>query len=429
VTTFDGEGLPLPPFSLFVPFSLFAQNICPCLISIVCLQVAGILLECTAPIEAKFARKFAQLATDEPDGFASLQKIKNFNSAGDDPLTQRLMVEDKKGHAAPQEMKKLLKKMPSLSKMPSLLMLTSANNKPLNWWSMVVKEVGPNFHTTDKINRRHKGFKQMITETARLQLKFQDVFLKGVDSCDGTWEGIKDDKDYAFVFLCFMHAYGKKLVNDTFQDTMAALFPDAEMRHQGPYKTLQRCHEKLGSLPFLEHSSEFAFMKLPPCAGLLDLCRVTLVFKTVEELLEGHSRILADQNLDIESSGRVKNGYLESFAAPGGYRDLKINPVLRGTGHVCEVKKHASPPLPIALLDCRSESPQNFFFSFHKIQLTLKSFSEIKVESHPYYNLWRILSEYTTESFHGKRGALTLQDGINHFEGAPPREGLVLRYQ
>ena len=47
---------------------------------------------------------------------------------------------------------------------------------------------------------------------------------------------------------------------------------------------------------------------------------------------------MADPNLHVANGGRVKNGFLKSFAAPGGYRDLKINPIMEGTGMVCEVR-------------------------------------------------------------------------------------------
>jgi hypothetical protein len=45
-----------------------------------------------------------------------------------------------------------------------------------------------------------------------------------------------------------------------------------------------------------------------------------------------------DPDLHVANGGRVKNGFLKSFAAPGGYRDLKINPIMEGTGMVCEVQ-------------------------------------------------------------------------------------------
>jgi hypothetical protein len=47
---------------------------------------------------------------------------------------------------------------------------------------------------------------------------------------------------------------------------------------------------------------------------------------------------MVDPNLHIANGGRVKNGFLKSFVAPGGYRDLKINPIMEGTGMVCEVR-------------------------------------------------------------------------------------------
>jgi hypothetical protein len=49
---------------------------------------------------------------------------------------------------------------------------------------------------------------------------------------------------------------------------------------------------------------------------------------------------MADPNLHVANGGRVKNGFLKSFVAPGGYRDLKINPIMEGTGMVCEVRSN-----------------------------------------------------------------------------------------
>ena len=53
--------------------------------------------------------------------------------------------------------------------------------------------------------------------------------------------------------------------------------------------------------------------------------------------MQAYDKIMEDEDLLVTDGGRVKNGFLKSFAAPGGYRDLKINPILRGTGMVCEV--------------------------------------------------------------------------------------------
>ena len=77
--------------------------------------------------------------------------------------------------------------------------------------------------------------------------------------------------------------------------------------------------------------------RLPKCAGLLDINRVTLTFDTTAELLEAYDTIMDDPDLLVKNDGRVKNGYLKSFAAPGGYRDLKINPVFKDASMVCEV--------------------------------------------------------------------------------------------
>jgi hypothetical protein len=52
---------------------------------------------------------------------------------------------------------------------------------------------------------------------------------------------------------------------------------------------------------------------------------------------------MADPDLHVANGGRVKNSFLKSFAAPGGYRDLKINPIMEGTGMVCEVRPLSCP--------------------------------------------------------------------------------------
>ena len=51
-----------------------------------------------------------------------------------------------------------------------------------------------------------------------------------------------------------------------------------------------------------------------------------------------------------------------------------------------------------------------------QIQLTLKDFVEVKKESHPYYNLWRVLSEYCTENYIGRQGESTFKKGLNDYE-------------
>jgi hypothetical protein len=40
----------------------------------------------------------------------------------------------------------------------------------------------------------------------------------------------------------------------------------------------------------------------------------------------------------------------------------------------------------------------------------------IKKESHPYYALWRVLSEWCDENTIGKCGDITLQNAIDHHE-------------
>ena len=55
-------------------------------------------------------------------------------------------------------------------------------------------------------------------------------------------------------------------------------------------------------------------------------------------VLQAYETIMVDPDLYVANGGRVKNGFLKSFAAPGGYRDLKINPVMEGTSMVCEVR-------------------------------------------------------------------------------------------
>jgi hypothetical protein len=52
---------------------------------------------------------------------------------------------------------------------------------------------------------------------------------------------------------------------------------------------------------------------------------------------------MVDPDLHVANGGRVKNGFLKSFAAPGGYRDLKINPIMEGTGMVVEVQPLSHP--------------------------------------------------------------------------------------
>jgi len=249
----------------------------------------------------------------------------------------------------------------------------------------LVNEVGPEFTANMFINKQHKGYDQMVGMAVDMNLTFEDVYLKGADSRTGKWIGITEGHTYEFVFLCFMNAYAKT-IDAKFQSKVEALFPDENVRHAGPVKSLQRCNEKNASLPSLENAESLESLRLPKCAGLLDINRVTLTFDTIAELLGAYDKIMDDPDLLVKNGGRVKNGYLKSFAAPGGYRDLKINPVFKDASMVCE------------------------------IQLTLKGFMNIKKESHPYYALWRVLSEWCDENKIGKRGEVTLQSAVEVYE-------------
>ena len=208
------------------------------------------------------------------------------------------------------------------------------------WWMTLVNEV-PSFTASMFINKQHKGFDQMVDMAVAMHLKFEDVYLPGADSPQGTWVGITENHTYEFVFLCFMNAYAKT-IDEKFQGKVKALFPDESVRHAGPVKSLQRCNEKNFSLPSLESQKPLKMWRLPRCAGLLDVNRVTLTFNTIAELLEAYEKIMNDSDLLVKNSGRVKNGYLKSFVAPGGYRDLKINPVFKDASMVCEVLHYAS---------------------------------------------------------------------------------------
>jgi hypothetical protein len=47
---------------------------------------------------------------------------------------------------------------------------------------------------------------------------------------------------------------------------------------------------------------------------------------------------------------------------------------------------------------------------------------DIKKESHPYYALWRVLSEWCDENKIGKRGDIKLQSAIDHYETSATKE-------
>jgi hypothetical protein len=46
----------------------------------------------------------------------------------------------------------------------------------------------------------------------------------------------------------------------------------------------------------------------------------------------------------------------------------------------------------------------------------------IKKDSHPYSALWRVLSEWCDENRIGKRGEITLQNAIDHYEENKAKE-------
>ena len=90
---------------------------------------------------------------------------------------------------------------------------------------------------------------------------------------------------------------------------------------------------------------------------------------------------------------------------------MKINPIMEGTGMVCEVRSLSCPPplqSEMCILRCHG-SPS---FIHKKIQLSLKDFMEIKKESHPCYAQWRVMSEWCTENAVGIRGQITLQSAM-----------------
>ena len=58
---------------------------------------------------------------------------------------------------------------------------------------------------------KNAGFKMMVAAAKKLKLKFEDVYLPGFDSPDGTWKGIIEAHSYEFVFLCFMNAFAKQV--------------------------------------------------------------------------------------------------------------------------------------------------------------------------------------------------------------------------
>ena len=58
---------------------------------------------------------------------------------------------------------------------------------------------------------KNAGFKMMVVAAKKMKLKFEDVYLPGSDSPDGTWKGITEAHSYEFVFLCFMNAFAKQV--------------------------------------------------------------------------------------------------------------------------------------------------------------------------------------------------------------------------
>jgi hypothetical protein len=205
-------------------------------------QVTAILRECIEPVEAAFHEEYERLERSFAVDFCKLQKVMTFNSSVDAPLSQRLLVGD---------------------------------GGPLSWWMTLVNEMGPGFTASMRINKQHKGFDQMVDTAVKMHLIFEDVYLPGADSPQGTWTGITVEHTYEFVFLCFMNAYAKK-IDEKFQLKIKALFPGKSICHAGPVKSLQRCNEKNFSLPLLENEEPLQMYRLPRCAGLLDLNRVTL---------------------------------------------------------------------------------------------------------------------------------------------------------
>jgi hypothetical protein len=51
---------------------------------------------------------------------------------------------------------------------------------------------------------------------------------------------------------------------------------------------------------------------------------------------------------------------------------------------------------------------------------------EIKTESHPYYALWRVMSEWCSENAVGALGAITLQSAIDAREAKKAKDARAL---
>jgi hypothetical protein len=132
-------------------------------------------------------------------------------------------------------------------------------------------------------------------------------------------------------------------------------------------------------------------------ACILDMVRTMLIFENVADLLACANAILGDEETwRVAGQGRTKPRFALSAVVSGGYRDLLINCVFGGM--VVE------------------------------IQLCLRTFSTIKLRSHAFYALWRVVVEWTEEHTYGKRGEVTLTDAIRHLDSESPRDGLTYYY-
>lgn len=223
-------------------------------------------------------------------------------------------------------------------------------------------------------------------------------FCEFVSSCQGTYEEMFFHPEnlsknfWADIYAFHLVGQAEAFLNKNFQSKLVEAVPEAFRSniHEGPVKTVTRVKAKRFDYSTLaEHFSELQALKadkmehkqrlfdlkqeyIARCStnyddrtsesGIIDICRASVVLENEEELVEVFEAVKKEFPIC-----RIKNGFHQDNDVTGsGYRDMKLN-----------------------LLVSIEDEDGYECVQVTELQLTLKSFEDIKKLSHLPYSILR----------------------------------------
>jgi len=223
-------------------------------------------------------------------------------------------------------------------------------------------------------------------------------FCEFVSSCQGTYEEMFFHPEnlsknfWADIYAFHLVGQAEAFLNKNFQSKLVEAVPEAfrSKIHEGPVKTVTRVKAKRFDYSTLaEHFSELQALKadkmehkqrlfdlkqeyIARCStnyddrtsesGIIDICRASVVLENEEELVEVFEAVKKEFPIC-----RIKNGFHQDNDVTGsGYRDMKLN-----------------------LLVSIEDEDGYECVQVTELQLTLKSFEDIKKLSHLPYSILR----------------------------------------